>query len=78
MTALITLTTAGLDSGPFSLFSNLDGYSAAFETNISKTELLQVLQVRQVRQVRQQLLHLLIVRCMNFRMEHNQMLFIIT
>jgi len=39
MTVLITLTTAGLDSGPFSLFSNINGYSTPFETNINRSAL---------------------------------------
>lgn len=40
MTALITLTTAGSDSGPFDLYSNLDGYVSAFESGVSKSALL--------------------------------------
>lgn len=40
MTALITLTVAGADSGPYNLFSNLDGYTSAFATNVSKASLL--------------------------------------
>jgi hypothetical protein len=40
MTVLITLTVAGADSGPFNLFSNLDGYASAFATGISKSALL--------------------------------------
>ena len=40
MTVLITLTTAGADSGPFDLYSNLDSYTSAFETGVSKTALL--------------------------------------
>lgn len=40
MTALITLTTAGTDSGPFDLYSDLDGYTSAFETGVSKAALL--------------------------------------
>lgn len=40
MTVLITLTVAGADSGPFNLFSNLDGYTSAFETLVDKTALL--------------------------------------
>jgi hypothetical protein len=40
MTVLITLTTAGTDSGPFDLYSNLDGYVSAFETGVSKSALL--------------------------------------
>jgi hypothetical protein len=40
MTVLITLTTAGTDSGPFNLYSNLDGYISAFATGVSKSALL--------------------------------------
>jgi hypothetical protein len=40
MTVLITLTTAGSDSGPFDLYSNLDGYTSAFESGVSKVALL--------------------------------------
>jgi hypothetical protein len=40
MTVLITLTTAGTDSGPFDLYSNLDGYTSAFESGVSKSALL--------------------------------------
>lgn len=40
MTVLITLTIAGTDSGPFDLYSNLDGYSSAFESGVSKSALL--------------------------------------
>jgi len=40
MTLLITLYTAGSDTGPFNLYSNLDGYVSAFETGISKASLL--------------------------------------
>jgi hypothetical protein len=40
MTVLITLTTAGLDSGPFDLYSDLDGYVSAFESGVSKSALL--------------------------------------
>ena len=39
MTVLITLTIAGTDSGPFNLYSNLDGYVSAFETSIPKSSL---------------------------------------
>lgn len=41
MTAVITLTIAGADTGPFNIFSNVDNYVTAFETNISKTSLTQ-------------------------------------
>lgn len=40
MTVLITLTTAGTDSGPFNLYTNLDGYTTAFATGVSKSALL--------------------------------------
>ena len=40
MTVLITLTTAGADSGPFNLFSNLDGFISAFEVAVPKASLL--------------------------------------
>lgn len=40
MTVLITLTVAGADSGPFDLYSDLDGYVSAFETGVSKASLL--------------------------------------
>ena len=40
MTVLITLSTAGSDSGPFNLYSDLDGYTSAFETNVAKVDLL--------------------------------------
>lgn len=36
MNVLITLTTPGADTGPFNLYSNVDNYTTAFETNISK------------------------------------------
>ena len=39
MTVLITLTTAGADTGNFSLYSNLDGYTSAFATGVSKAAL---------------------------------------
>ena len=40
MTVLITLTVAGADSGPFNLYSNLDGYLTVFESGVDKTALL--------------------------------------
>jgi len=40
MTVLITLTTAGTDSGPFNLYSNLDGYLSAFATGVTRSALL--------------------------------------
>ena len=36
MTATITLTTAGSDTGPFLLFSDVDGFTSAFESGILK------------------------------------------
>jgi hypothetical protein len=39
MTVLITLTTAGIDSGPFDLYSNLNGYLSVFESGVDKTSL---------------------------------------
>lgn len=40
MTILITLTLAGSDTGPFNLYSNVDGYTIAFETGISRAALI--------------------------------------
>jgi hypothetical protein len=40
MTVLIQLTTAGLDTGPFNLFSDLDGYTTPFEVGVAKVDLL--------------------------------------
>ncbi len=39
MTVLLTLTTAGADTGPFDLYSNLDFYTVPFETGVSKAAL---------------------------------------
>jgi hypothetical protein len=39
MTVTITLTLAGSDTGPFNLYSNVDGYSSAFQTNVPKGDL---------------------------------------
>jgi hypothetical protein len=36
MTATITLTTAGSDTGPFLLFSDVDGFTSAFESGVLK------------------------------------------
>lgn len=38
-TIFITLTLAGTDTGPFDLYSNVDGFLVPFETNISKIDL---------------------------------------
>lgn len=40
MTITITLSAAGVDTGPFSLFSDVDGYTTAFVTGVSRTSLL--------------------------------------
>ena len=40
MTVTITLTIAGSDTGPFNLYSDVDGYTSAFETGVSKAALL--------------------------------------
>ena len=40
MTVLLTLTTAGTDSGPYNLYSNTDGYTIPFESAVSKSSLL--------------------------------------
>jgi len=40
MTVLITLTTAGPDSGPFDLYGNTDGFYTPFETGVDKTDLI--------------------------------------
>ena len=40
MDVLITLTTAGIDTGPFNLFSDVDGFTSAFETGVSRGDLL--------------------------------------
>jgi len=39
MIVFLQLTTAGVDSGPFDLYSNLDGYSEPFEENVSRDSL---------------------------------------
>jgi hypothetical protein len=36
MTVTITLTLAGSDTGPFNLYSNVDGYASAFQTNVPR------------------------------------------
>lgn len=40
MTVIITLTSAGSDTGPFNLYSDVDGFVSAFETNVDKGDLL--------------------------------------
>jgi hypothetical protein len=38
--SVIKLTGAGVDTGPFNLFSNVDSFAVAFETGVSKADLL--------------------------------------
>lgn len=38
-TFIITLTLAGSDTGPFNLYSNLDGFIVPFESSIAKGDL---------------------------------------
>jgi hypothetical protein len=38
-TVLITLTTAGADTGPFNLYTDLDGFVTPFQTGVSKSAL---------------------------------------
>lgn len=40
MIVTITLTTAGSDTGPFNLYSDVDGYVSAFEVGVSKAALI--------------------------------------
>ena len=39
MTVLITLTLAGSDTGPFDLYSDVDGFVVPFENNVPKASL---------------------------------------
>jgi len=39
-TVIVTLTSAGSDSGPFNLYSNVDGYTTAFAFSVPKSSLL--------------------------------------
>ena len=39
MTILITLTTVGLDCSTFDIYSNVDGFLSAFETDVPKASL---------------------------------------
>jgi hypothetical protein len=39
MTVLITLTTAGANTGPFDLYSDLDNYTIPFATGVPRTSL---------------------------------------
>jgi hypothetical protein len=40
MNVLITLIAAGTDTGPFNLYSNVDSFTTAFQTNVSKSSLI--------------------------------------
>ena len=40
MNLVITLTSAGTDTGPFNIYSDVDGYLSAFDTNIDRATLL--------------------------------------
>lgn len=40
MTVLITLTLTGTNTGPFDLYSNIDGFITPFESNVDKTLLI--------------------------------------
>lgn len=40
MTVLITLTIAGADTGPFNLYSDVDGFTSPFESSVPKASLL--------------------------------------
>jgi len=40
MTIIITLSFAGADTGPFDLYSNVDGFTTPFETGVTKADLL--------------------------------------
>ena len=39
MTILITLTTVGIDCSTFDIYSNVDGFLSAFETDVPKASL---------------------------------------
>jgi len=38
--ATITLTTAGAATGPFDLYSNIDGYTTPFATGVTRAQIL--------------------------------------
>lgn len=40
MTVIITLSVAGTDTGPFNLYTDLDGFATPFETGVSRADLL--------------------------------------
>lgn len=39
MNIYVTITSAGADTGPFNLYSNVDGFISAFDTNVDKATL---------------------------------------
>lgn len=39
ITVYLNLSTAGIDTGPFNLYSNVDGYAAPFQTGVARTTL---------------------------------------
>lgn len=39
MNILITITSAGTDTGPFNLYSNVDGFVSAFDVGVNKASL---------------------------------------
>lgn len=40
MTVTITLTSSGSDTGPFNIYSNVDGFTVPFETGIARATLI--------------------------------------
>lgn len=40
MTVTITLTSSGSDTGPFNLYSNVDGFVTPFETGVARSTLI--------------------------------------
>lgn len=40
MNILITITSSGVNTGPFNLYSNVDGFTSAFAVGVSKTVLI--------------------------------------
>jgi hypothetical protein len=40
MTGILQISTIGLDAGPFNIFSNVNGFTSAFETGVTRNQLL--------------------------------------
>lgn len=40
MEIIVSIFSTGADTGPFNIYSNIDGFATAFETNIPKSKLL--------------------------------------